>query len=264
MVNTIPEAKPAAIDLGKSFLEDVVVEHGPIQTIGRLLLTAESAARDSGVHLSFAPMTELLKVNAANLDTWRPLLPIFDPTFGDFGPKDAFCILGRSSNGDIVLTQAARFFDWTGTSFHDEATELRLFYGNPDGRRHPKETCVVTAPSARQVRGRVAYTGAHWCRPDFRSKGLPSLTPRIARALAVTYWNVDCTCSMMARDVFGRGVARRAGYPNVEWSVNLINNPFGTIEMALLWSDRSSIELDFAWFLEEMARVEQSSIQSRA
>ena len=62
--------------------------------------------------------------------------------------------------------------------------------------------------------------------------------PRIARALAVAWWDVEYTCTIMAKDVFSRGVAQRAGYPNVEWGVHLKNNPVGTLLTAFLWNDR--------------------------
>ena len=259
-----PVGKVMALDHSKSFLEDVIVEHGPTQLIGRLLLAADTAARERGVFLSFAPLSDLMQVNAVNISSWRPLLPIFDPSFGDFAAKDAFCLLGRNVSGDIVLTQAARFFDWRHTSFHDEATALRLFYGTPEARRRHDESCVVTAPAARRISGLVAYTGGHWCRPDYRSKGLPSITPRIARALAVTYWNVEYTCSLMAKEIFARGVAERAGYPFVEWSIKLFNSLIGTIDTALLWSDRERILADLEAYLDSIALDSSSSIQSRA
>jgi hypothetical protein len=120
----------------------------------------------------------------------------------------------------------------------------------------------VTAPSARAIKGRVAFTGAHWCRPDFRAKGLPSITPRIARALALTWWNVGYACTIMAQDVFSRGVAQRAGYSNVEWSVYLNNTPVGTLLTALLWIDRKGLIADLETFLHHLRR-RSGAIQGR-
>ena len=95
------------------------------------VLAADTEARRRGVLLSFAAMDELVATNKANSATWRPLLPIFDPECGRFDAESAFCLLGRNDAGEVVLTQAARFFDWRDTSFHDEATSLRLFYADP-------------------------------------------------------------------------------------------------------------------------------------
>jgi hypothetical protein len=163
--------------------------------------------------------------------------------------ESAFCLLGRNDAGEIVLTQAARFFDWRETSFHDEASSLRLFYHDPTSLRGEGETIDVTAPSARLISGRIAFTGAHWCRPDFRERGLTAITPRIARALAIARWDVELACTIMAKDIYTRGVARRAGYFNSEWAVELKNTPTGTFPAALLWSVRSSIIADLEDFL---------------
>jgi hypothetical protein len=236
-------------DVRASFLRGLVIDHGPSELLGKLLLAADTEARQRGVLLSFAAMDELVATNKVNSATWRPLLPIFDPEYGRFDAESVICLLGRNDAGEVVLTQAARFFDWRNTSFHEEATSLRLFYADPASSRGEDEAIEVTAPSARRISGRIAFTGAHWCRPDFRERGLPAITPRIARALAIARWDVELTCTIMAKDIYTRGVARRAGYFNSEWSVELKNTPTGTFPAALLWSARNSIIADLEEFL---------------
>src|SRR5687767_9599060 len=114
-------ARPRSAPADRSFLDEVSLNHGPRQTIGRLLLAADTAARQRGVVLAFAPVDELVRINEANRDSWRPLIPVFDPACGEFDARSAFCILGRNASNDVVVTQAARFFDWQKTCFHDEA-----------------------------------------------------------------------------------------------------------------------------------------------
>src|SRR6476660_3665126 len=220
----------------RSFIADIVINHGPADLLGRLVLAADTAARACGVFLSFAGLDELVSINRANSQSWLPLLPVFDPNCGLFAPTSAFCLLVDNDAGEVVVTQAARFFDSQGTTLHEEATSLRLLYRAPELWRREREAVEVTAPSARTITGKVAYTGAHWCRPDFRGKRLPAITPRIARALAIALWDVEVTCTLMVEDVFARGVAQRAGYFNTEWSVELKNTPLGTLTTALLWS----------------------------
>jgi hypothetical protein len=236
-------------DAGASFISNLVIDHGPSELLGKLMLVADTEARRRGVFLSFAAMDELVATNKANSATWRPLLPIFDPKCGRFDEDSAFCLLGRNDAGEVVLAQAARFFDWRETTFHDEASSLRLFYHDPASLRGEGESVEVTAPSARLISGRIAFTGAHWCRPDFRRRGLTAITPRIARALAIARWDVDLACTIMAKDIYTRGIARNAGYFNSEWAVELRNTPTGTFPAALLWSERSSIIADLEDFL---------------
>jgi hypothetical protein len=243
------DIRPTMRDADASFISNLVIDHGPSDLLGRVMLAGDTEARRRGVFLSFATMEALVAANKANSATWRPLLPIFDPECGRFGADSAFCLLGYNDAGEVVLAQAARFFDWRNTSFYEEATSLRLFYHNPALLKGEGEAIEVTAPSARLISGRVAFTGAHWCRPDFRERGLPSITPRIARALAIARWDVDLTCTIMAKDIYTRGIARRAGYFHSEWTVELKNTPTGTFPAALLLSARSSIIADLENFL---------------
>ena len=257
-------ARPATNDPSASFVSGLVVEHGPSELLGKVILAADTEARRRGVFLSFATMQELVATNKANGSSWRPLLPIFDPECGRFGADSAFCLLGRNEAGEIVLSQAARLFDWRHTSFDEEATSLRLFYHDPASLRREDETIEVTAPSARLISGRIAFTGAHWCRPDFRERGLPSITPRLARALAIAKWDVDLACTIMAADIYSRGVARRAGYFNSEWTVDLKNTPTGTFPAALLWSMRGSVFADLEDFLANLADTDFGLIHRHA
>jgi hypothetical protein len=256
--------RPATNDPKASFISGLIVEHGPSELLGKVILAADTEARRRGVFLSFARMEDLVAANKASRSSWRPLLPIFDPDCGRFGADSAFCLLGRNEAGEIVLSQAARFFDWRQTSFHEEATSLRLFYHDPASLKGEDETIGVTAPSARCISGRIAFTGAHWCRPDFRERGLPSITPRLARALAIARWNVDLACTIMAADIYSRGVARRAGYFNSEWTVDLKNTPTGTFPAALLWSMRGSVIADLENFLTNLASTDAGLVHRHA
>jgi hypothetical protein len=256
--------RPARNDPKESFISGLVVEHGPTELLGKVILAADTEARRRGVFLSFAKMEELVATNSANSASWRPLLPIFDPECGRFCSNSAFCLLGRNEAGEIVLSQAARYFDWRQTSFHEEATSLRLFYHDPASLKGEGETIEVTAPSARWISGRIAFTGAHWCRPDFRQRGLPSITPRLARALAIGRWDVELACTIMAADIYSRGVARRAGYLNSEWTVDLKNTPTGTFSAALLWSMRRSVIADLENFLANLVDTDVGLVHRHA
>jgi len=255
---------PLAHKTHHSFIADVVINHGPAELLGKLLLAGDTSARERGVSLSFATPAELVEINQANRQSWLPLLPVFDPSCGQFDQGSAICLLGRNYSGDVVVTQAARFFDWQQTNLYDEAMSLRMFYHHADARRQQGEALEVTAASAHKIVGKVAYTGAHWCRPDFRGKGFPGIRPRIARALAIAFWDIDFACTLMVEDVFARGVARRAGYINSEWSVELKNTPLGTLTAALLWNDRDEIVADLANFLANFVGADTGIVERYA
>ena len=139
----------------RPLLSDITVEHGPADLLGRFFLKADTAARQRGITLSFAPMQDLVEVNRRNRETWRPLLPLFDPASGGITDDNSFCILGRNAKGEVVATQAARLYDWADTSFHEEAASLRLFYADPARLKSEREQVEVTAPAAQAAHRRA-------------------------------------------------------------------------------------------------------------
>lgn len=218
-----------------SLLDGITIDYGPPNLLSRLFLKAEAQARHAGVRLAFAPFERLLEVNRAQKANWRPLLPLFQPELGGIGPDNGFCILGYNANGEVVATQAARLYTWTNTSFKEEAESLRLFYKDPERSKREGENCRVTAKSAEDMVGRVAFSGAVWYRPDYRKHGLTSCITRISKALAFTRWHADVTLSIMAEEVVKQGTAKRVGYSQVEFEVMLTNSPVGTVRTALIW-----------------------------
>src|SRR3546814_17758568 len=92
--------------------DQITINHGPREQIGRFFLAADKAARDRGVTLSLSTDFELLReVNARNHGSWHGLAPSFDCAYGGIDGNCGFWILGRDNSGEIVTTQAARFFD---------------------------------------------------------------------------------------------------------------------------------------------------------
>src|SRR5262245_42280813 len=184
-----PEPQSRAISpRPRSILSDITIEHGPVDLFGRFFLKADTAARERGVFLSFAPLQELVEANRRNRDTWRPLLPLFDPVVSGATTEDSFCIVGRNSSGEIVATQAARLYRWGDTTFHEEAESLRLLYADPERSKQPNETVEVTAKDAKKITGLVIFGGGAWYRPDYRGRQLAQILTRISRACAYTRW----------------------------------------------------------------------------
>lgn len=234
-----------------NFLADVRIDHGPRDLYARLFLRGDTMLRERGINLTFAPLDELLEVNRRNSDSWRSLLPIFNVEDGGFTDDNGFCLLARTSSGQVVAAQAARIYDLTGTSFKDETESLKLFYPEPATQRHPGERVVVTAPSASTISGYTTFSGAVWYHPSMRKQGLTSILPRITKALSQTRWDTDVTLSFMAEEVVKAGTAPRTGYYNVEWSIDLIDTPVspGTVHSALIWSSRDELNAYFSGLL---------------
>jgi hypothetical protein len=237
------------------------VKYGPVGLLGRFFLWADSAARDRGVTLFFASLQDLLEVNKNNADSWRPLIPIFDPTIGGITPETGFAILGLNKDGQVVATQAARAYDWSNSSLREEAKSLRMFYADPEAALARGDYCDVSTPIAEEISGSVVFSGAGWYRRDFRGRGLASILPRISRAYAFTQWSTDFTISFMADAVLTGGMADRSGYTRVEPScINLVASPLGAVRCGLVWMPRDQLidDLDTV-----MAQAEAPIAESR-
>ena len=90
----------------------------------------------------------------------------------------------------------------------------------------------------------MIFAGGIWYRPDYRSVGLPYILPRLSRAYAYTRWKHDFSCSIMAEEVYKRGMAQRSGYTKADWEVWLRHTPVdpnGDIRCALVWMDADEL-----------------------
>ncbi len=259
-----PIASNLPIPPGRSLLDGVTLEFGPVDLLGRFFLIAEAAARERGVYLSFAKLSDLVEVNRRNSDSWRPLLPIFDPAYGATNDDNSFAIIGRNKSGDVVATQAARLFPWPQTNFAEEAASLRLFYADPERQRLPAERIDVTAASARRVTGRVVFSGGVWFHPDYRGRMLTAILPRISRALAFTRWYTDFTMTIMAEKIVNSGVAQRCGYTEIGWDVTLQQTRTGTVRCALLTMAAAQMLEDLGGFAEQIGAQVDRRVDNRA
>ncbi len=218
-------APPLLRRRGRSFLADVVVDHGPRDVLSRLFLKADAEMQGFGIRPMLATFTELLALNRANRASWRPLLPVFDPELNDITPDHGFAVIGRNADGEAVTATAYRLIDLGETTLKEQIEGQRLFYSDPVSARSPHETIRVSAPRPARTRGRVVFSGAAWYRPDYRKKALLRTTQSIGRGLTYTRWNADLICSFMAPELVRGGVARRALFSHVEWEVTLIDTP---------------------------------------
>jgi hypothetical protein len=253
----------------RPLISDVTLEHGPVDVLGRLFLKADTAARQRGVHLSFAPMQALVETNRRHVATWRPLLPIFDPAAGGITPQNSFCILGHNAQGEVIATQAARLYEWPNTTFHEEAESLRLLYADPERSKLPGESIEVTARDARKVTGRVVFAGGAWYRPDYRGRQLAEIFTRVCRGYAYTRWKHEYHTSVMVEAMLARtGMAAKSGYSKVDWAVTFkgsVCGPTEAIRCAFVWMEPDEMLSGIEDFLANFdAQVDAGVGQSRA
>jgi hypothetical protein len=216
----------------------VVVEHGPRDLLGRLFLRVDTELRQRGIFVSFADCEQLKAINAANPDTWAPLLPIFDPNVSDVGERNCIPLVGRNANGKPVMAHASRCYELGETLLKDEIESLRLFYRDPEKSAWSGEALLCSAPIAGRTSGKVVFTGALWIDPEFRGQNLVPLAMNLWRGLSLTRWMHDLSFSFIVPALVKHGLAARTGM-QVDWEVTMINTPVkrgGIINAGLNWN----------------------------
>ena len=241
-----------------SFVETLVLEHGPLPLLGQFFLHADQAARQRGVTLSLVTLAELAAFFKTRKD-WS-LYPIFDPAHTHQQPGSGFGFIGRNAEGEVVATQGARFLELGAGSLKAEAESLRIFYG--DRERPAQARCSMPAPIAGAITGNVVYSGTTWFRPDHRGRGLASILPRLSRALALTRWNTGFTISFIDWALVERGVAKAYGYRNLDRGVVIENvAEIPHYEAAVGFIPRAELVDDLAWFLANFAIDKEVAVE---
>lgn len=222
----------------------LTIKHGPAPLLARFILEADRAARDRGVRLRLrTDFDELAYANEhyAERGAWYPLIDAFDSRRTKLSPENAFWISGENDAGEIVVTWAARVYDWTGTSLAEQARTV--WYGQDLG-----QPCVVTAEAAKLISGVVVFAAASWVRPDYRGKHLSHLFPRVGKAYACSRWPIKWAIGYIGRANIERGLANSYGQQNVSYSVFYPGSPRG--EQVVVYTPVDQVYADLAQFLE--------------
>lgn len=218
------------------FLDQMDLKFGPRDLLMRYFIKTVEQVEARGVKLEFGTFAELAEINRQHRDSWRPLLSTFQPNVGGVTDDQGFVILGRDSSGVVVTTQALRIFEWDTTNLKDEAESLRLFYAEPARDRLPGEACVVSAPLATAITGRVAWSGGVWNRPDYRGRQLGELIPRMSRCYGLAAYNISSAAAFMSSENVAKKLHVRAGFSDLQAAVLLRHSqsyPSGDLVMSL-------------------------------
>ncbi|MGY4183036.1 hypothetical protein ACVIHH_008327 [Bradyrhizobium sp. USDA 4518] len=177
----------------------------PLQ-VSRFLQVYDNAAAQKGIKLSIGfDFHEYVSITRATTAK-RPTYPNFRPDRSPIRSGEGYWIIGVDKNKEVTLTDAARLYNLTNSNFAEHLESLKAFYANPIVHAHPQDRCTCTAPSARNISGKVAYHGDLWIRRDFRGQGLAKITAGIAHGVSFAMWAPDFLCSLVARFSLDKGL----------------------------------------------------------
>jgi hypothetical protein len=234
----------------------LTIKHGPARLLAPFVLEGDKAARQIGIRLRLRhDFHELVYVNRqqVNHGTWFRLVDHLNPEYSDLTPENSYWISGENEQGEIVLTQAGRVYDWPDTNLESEARSM-FYAGRDEGR-----SCIVTAQDAKLITGVVFIGGARWTRPDYRAVPPSRLLSRLGRAYAFARWPIDWAFAFMAPVLVQKGVAAAYGYPHSSHSIFFPESPWGDLEVVLTSASATEAYDDLANFLiAELSGSEES------
>jgi hypothetical protein len=240
--------------ISRRFLDQLILDHGPRDLLGRFFLDIDAAFRERGIVISIrTDFEELLAVNEENQLHWASLVPIVHPRKSRLDASTAYWLRGQDSTGRVVCTQAARFFDWQDTNLKEEMRSMRVFYADPAPYLAEGQGCEVTAPSAEKISGRVQYSGAIWAHPDFRGRQLASLIPRVSRAFAYTKWRTDFCFGLVEPILIEKKIAAAYGHTRTEPGIT-VRGFRGEFNAHLVFRTEAEILGDCRSYVEEAKR----------
>jgi hypothetical protein len=251
-----PNREPAPRNEGahhKPFAEDVRIDYGPHETLGRFFLGVDTLIRSRGLLASFAPARQFVETNEEHFDTWGRLIPLLDGRHARFAEKDVVCIVCRDGRGEIVAIQGERLFRAGQRTLADLVESGEFFDSDHVDPQAEFGRCEITAPGAKIVSGRISYCGGLWVHPDYRSLRLASILPRLTRAWAVAHWNADYSIGFLKPDVAATGLGKRYGYPRFETAFRLYSRGELDYDGGILWMTQKELIADIERFLADHA-----------
>lgn len=251
--NVVPEH-------GSGVLDALTLDYGPREVIVPLMLRANMVLRTIGLRLrirhDFAALVELNERELAKgqKGNWFRLVNMLLPEYGA-SAQNAYWLSGETRDGEIVFTLAGRLYHWPETTLHDEAR--LIFYGG----REVGQRCIVTAQSAKTIRGVVNCAAGMWIRPDYRKLRLTALISRIGRAYVASRWPVDYSFILCQPDVDPRVIAAY-GYPPADRSILFPGSPWGDLDLAVATMTRQQSYDDLASFLATVLSLDADAASS--
>ncbi|MER9977821.1 hypothetical protein [Mesorhizobium sp. M0085] len=211
--------------------------------VSNFICVAYKLARKSGLDITMGDDFEEYIRITDKLPGKSPTDPNFRPDCSDLLPGKAFWIIGRDRDSRVAHVQAMRLDDLTDTNLDEHLRTLKACFSDPDLKAGPGSSCNCYAPSARGIRGLVAYRGDLWLRRDFRGRGLLAFLSRIAFGLAWAKWSPDFIYALVAGWNIEKGVADRNGYLHKEPHGAILRLPAQGIyeDDWLVWLTRGDI-----------------------
>lgn len=227
----------------------LTVKHGPARLLSRFVLEGDKAVREHGIRLRLRyDFDDLAYVNKQKVaqGSWFRLVNMFDPQYTDLTPEDSFWLSGENEHGEVILTWAARVYNWTNTTLEDQ---VGLFLCD---KKDKPRNCTLTPDAAqvlRSISGVVFWGGSLWIHPEYRHQRLSPLVGRLGRAFAVSRWPVDWVMCLVMPIIVEKGIAAGYGYRHMTPGITFPKSAYGDLDLFLVYLSAAEAYADFSEFM---------------
>ncbi|WP_036019631.1 hypothetical protein [Bradyrhizobium sp. WSM1743] len=182
--------------------------------VSRFLRQHDDAAVQKGFRLSIGfDFQEYVSVTQVT-PTKEPTTRFFQMDRSPISPGHGFWMVGLDKNNDVALLQAVRTYELSRSNLADHISNV--FRDIPAPLACPQNHWTCTAPTAKKIKGTIAYHGDLWIRKDFRGKGIPKIAAGVAFGVSFAMWAPDFMCGLVAQWVMDKGVVAQEGYKHCE------------------------------------------------
>lgn len=223
-----------------SFRDQLRIGQEPRDLLTRYFNALDMEARARAIEFHLVSPHDLVAVHEAHADSWNGFTPVFDPRKTTISDDDCACILGFDRRGKPALAHACRLFDFGTGSVKDALEDLSFWYGDRAYQWRAGTRCVVTAPSAARLTGRMLYIGAFWVRPDLRSQIVGQTMQELSRIYGCARWAFDTIVTVGSRALMRPDLQARYGFDGYEEKFEISTGDGQRFDGLFIWQTRAS------------------------
>lgn len=223
-----------------SLREHLRIRQEPRALLERYFRAFDIEARGHAIEFQLVSPNDLVVVHDAHADSWNGFTPVFDPRTTTIPDDHCACILGFDRQGRPAVTHACRLFDFGSQSVKDALEDLTFWYGERAYQWRAGTRCVVTAPTAARLTGRVLYSGAFWVRPDLRGQIVGQTIQELARCYGLARWDFEHIITV-GSDAWRRpDLQARYGFDGHEDAFDIVTGDGQQFKGLFIWQTRES------------------------
>jgi len=226
--------------IGRSFLEQLIIDYGPLDFLGRFFAAATDHLSELGLELRIGRLEDAYHVHQANLESWKSYPPMLNPTIALVRETDCFSLICVNQAGTPVAVIAGRLYSPEAT-LADVISNQRFVFGDAD----PATSSIrfnSTTEKIASVKAPFSYIGALWVHPQMRGAKLARILPPIARSYCLAIWNIRFDLGLASLEMTRAGIAAVYGYTEVAESFCATGlDDDHDVEGCFMWMDRSAL-----------------------